>query len=375
MSRRDVHSILFKGSAVDQTFKPQYRPEEQTVRHYPGVHEPELESASDSEAETDTEAPPPQPPQPQSRRLTAIESLRSLGESAPVEIIVYKSNVPAIHPQRESVNEVEDIRNADTVEVGEEDDEEDEDDSSFEGQDDALMLRPTFRTTRLNVDQPSEHYKAEEEERRQTELQRLLTEPTTEDVHATARRNATNGIKSDGLLDQIDTQELPDDTDLEADPEAYLAWKVRELERVKRDRDERLALLHEAQDVERRRNMTDAERVADRAATPSAESARSKYLFLQKYYHKGAFFQDKAQSGEEPLYLRDFNQPVEGDLIAKDSLPAPMRLRRGQFGLAGQVKHTHLSEVDTTDATAWGQVTRKDGGSFDRPSAKKRRLN
>ena len=353
---------------MDQTFKPQYRPEEQTVRHYPGVHEPEPESASDSEAETDTEAPP----QPRSRRLTAIESLRSLGESAPVEIVEYKSNVPAIHTQRESVHEVEDIRNA---EVDEEEEDDEEDDSSFEAQDDALLFRPTFRTTHLNVDETSEDHKAEEEERRQTELQRLLAKPAAEDVHATARRNATNGIKSDGLLDQIDTQEIPDDTDVDADAEAFLAWKVRELERVKRDRDERLALLREAQDVERRRNMTDAERDADRAEAPSEESARSKYLFLQKYYHKGAFYQDKAQSGEEPLYLRDFNQPVEGDLIAKDCLPAPMRLRRGQFGLAGQVKHTHLSEVDTTDPDAWGQVPRKDGGSFDRPSAKKRRLN
>merc|ERR1712060_242121 len=83
------------------------------------------------------------------------------------------------------------------------------------------------------------------------------------------------------------------------------------------------------------------------------------FNFLQKYYHRGGFFQDKAKEGEEPLYLRDYHEPTEEEKYDKKLLPQAMQLRRGQFGKKGQVKHTHLTEVDTTDmSAAWAQHTK-----------------
>lgn len=70
---------------------------------------------------------------------------------------------------------------------------------------------------------------------------------------------------------------------------------------------------------------------------------------MQKYFHRGAYFQDKAVDGSEPLYLRNFHEPLAADKVDKEALPKVMRLRRGQWGIKGQVKHTHLTDVDTTN--------------------------
>merc|ERR1719401_2608033 len=134
--------------------------------------------------------------------------------------------------------------------------------------------------------------------------------------------------------------------------------------------------------------MTDAEREEDdrRMDAKAAKREEAKnFNFLQKYYHRGGFFQDKAVNGEEPLYNRDYHEPLEEEKFDKNLLPKAMQLRRGQFGKKGQVKHTHLTEVDTTDmSAAWAQHTKQieryqermatasGVNNFDRPSTSKR---
>ena len=44
---------------------------------------------------------------------------------------------------------------------------------------------------------------------------------------------------------------------------------------------------------------------------------RAKYVYLQKYYHKGAYYQDI----DEELLNRDVNLPVGEDLFDKSVLP------------------------------------------------------
>ena len=54
-----------------------------------------------------------------------------------------------------------------------------------------------------------------------------------------------------------------------------------------------MAVLHA--DVERRRRMTDEERLAENKRLGSDltdNNESTKYVFMQKYYHKGAFYQD-----------------------------------------------------------------------------------
>jgi len=112
----------------------------------------------------------------------------------------------------------------------------------------------------------------------------------------------------DGIKCDFDT----DDEDSEA---AYDAWKLRELTRLKRDREERdqyvieIVFLifyenkftvsffrreREQQELERWHNMTEEERLAELENNPkivdNQVTKKKKYKYLQKYYHRGAFF-------------------------------------------------------------------------------------
>eukprot|EP00922_Rhytidocystis_sp_ex-Travisia-forbesii_P054293 GHVS01080517.1.p1 GENE.GHVS01080517.1~~GHVS01080517.1.p1 ORF type:complete len:463 (+),score=101.92 GHVS01080517.1:79-1467(+) len=185
------------------------------------------------------------------------------------------------------------------------------------------------------------------------------------------------------IADDVSDNEMPDDADDLNEAEEYELWKIRELKRIKRDKEEREARTRFLEEIERRRGMTDEERrIDDRrldAGMPMREK-KFKYAFMQKYYHRGAFFQDKAVSGQEPLYLRDYAAPVGEDKLDKHTLPHAMKLRRGQFGKQGQSKHTHLMDVDTTDVTApWSTEVplNKHAGikakhSFERPAGSKK---
>merc|ERR1719376_570569 len=108
-------------------------------------------------------------------------------------------------------------------------------------------------------------------------------------------------------------------------------------------------------ELERRRSLTDEQRMEEdrkfAETLPKVEKGAIKYQYMQKWFHKGAFFQDETQTDKDSIYLRDFQQPTVADMTNRESLPAPMKLRRGQFGMKGATKYTHLRDQDTTDKT------------------------
>ncbi|MDP1601831.1 MAG: microfibrillar-associated 1 family protein [Legionella sp.] len=81
-----------------------------------------------------------------------------------------------------------------------------------------------------------------------------------------------------------------------------------------------------------------------------------KMRFQQKYYHKGAFFNDDDQISQT-LKQRDFSLPTGEDKLDKTVLPKVLQVKN--FGRSGRTKYTHLKDQDTTVADSpWAQDTK-----------------
>ncbi|KAJ3355436.1 Microfibrillar-associated protein 1 [Entophlyctis luteolus] len=208
------------------------------------------------------------------------------------------------------------------------------------------LLKPVFvpkalrETVAERERREKELEEAEVEKARQLEARKLESHNLVEEV---LRKEIAEATVNDTIPDVDDTDGLDEDMEFEA-------WKLRELMRIKRDREERNAEEQEIAETERRRNMTDAELLAENEKIEGKnKSERKSMRFLQKYYHKGAFFAD-----EEILQKRDFNEPTLEDKFDKSILPEVMQVKN--FGMSGQTKWTHLSKEDTSSKdSAWFQ--------------------
>jgi len=153
---------------------------------------------------------------------------------------------------------------------------------------------------------------------------------------------------------QVESEDSATDSENEDDEERELeSWKQRELARIKRDKDQKEELEKERQETERRRKMTDAEiKKEDELLGKVRTVPKKKYKFLQKYYHKGAFFQDE---DHHVIAARDYSEATGEDKADKSMLPAVMQVKN--FGRSGRTKYTHLVDQDTTDWSAgWAQT-------------------
>ncbi|KAJ9599533.1 hypothetical protein L9F63_010005 [Diploptera punctata] len=153
-------------------------------------------------------------------------------------------------------------------------------------------------------------------------------------------------IRKETAVKDNDEPSLNDvNTDDENDEVEYEAWKLRELKRIKRDREEREQVERERLEIERLRNMTEEERRQELRNNPkfvTNKATKGKYKFLQKYYHRGAFF----MNDDDDLYKRDFSAATLEDHFDKTILPKVMQVKN--FGRSGRTKYTHLVDQDTT---------------------------
>lgn len=240
-------------------------------------------------------------------------------------------------------------------------------------------LKPVFIRKKDRITVQEREAEAVRQKEMEAEARRMAEERrkyTLKIVEEEAKKEFEENRRSLAALEALNTDD-------ENEEEEYESWKVRELKRIKRDREEREALEKEKAEIERLRNLTEEERRAELRANSRVitnKAVKGKYKFLQKYYHRGAFFMDE----EEDVFKRDFSAPTLEDHFNKTILPKVMQVKN--FGRSGRTKYTHLVDQDTTSfESAWAQESaqntkffkQKAAGVrdiFDRPSAKKRKI-
>ena len=208
---------------------------------------------------------------------------------------------------------------------------------------------------------------AERETLEREELQRVEQEK----IRSSRRAQETKEIAAQKVAEDQAQEEMAVlgpkgaediNTDDDSNPEEdYQAWKSREIERLRRDLEEKLKHNKEEKEKEIWRKMSEKDRnrylemksQEARASSMAKIEDKAKWNFLQKYYHKGAFFQTEAvYKGEEAplvgdLKNRDISSATGDDVFDKASLPQVMQVKN--FGKRGQTKWTHLAAEDTTN--------------------------
>lgn len=241
-------------------------------------------------------------------------------------------------------------------EEGTDDDEEESgsgsEESSSEEEAPKLHLRPTFikkdkreKGAIASATKTEDEIWAEEEARRKEKADAMIQEQLEKNAAAQAAGKKNWDDDEDEEADQVD------DTD-DLDPETErAAWKLRELKRVKREREAIEIAEKEREEIERRRNLSREEREAEDKEfldkQKEEREGKGKMGFMQKYFHKGAFFQDDSKA--EGLDQRDImGSRYQDDVTNRELLPQYMQIRdMAKLGRKGRTKYKDLKSEDT----------------------------
>lgn len=82
---------------------------------------------------------------------------------------------------------------------------------------------------------------------------------------------------------------------------------------------------------------------------------KRKLGYMQKYYHRGAFYMDEDSVNQNDVRMRSHDAPTGEDKIDKSQLPQVMQVRGADFGKRSRTKWTHLAAEDTLKDTPWAQ--------------------
>ncbi|KAI4836531.1 micro-fibrillar-associated protein [Plasmodium brasilianum] len=284
----------------------------------------------------------------------------------------------------EGVDNDDDDDEEDDDEDDEEDDDDDEEDDDEQNDYENTMkhefisknCRKTLIEKKTKEDIEKKKLENLNEEKELIEIEKkenVIKETLTQEMIEEKLKNKENNVYSS----EEDFED--DEKDEELNEEEYELWKIRHMNRLKRDEQDRKKYEILKMEIKERRKMTDKEIIEENKKLPHKEKKKKKkMLFMQKYYHRGGFYQDLFEEGKEEIYLRDYNEPVYEDRIDKENLPKVLQVRRGNFGKQGQTKYTHLLDNDTSKKNSlWKNNdslyrSKKKKDLFERPTYKKK---
>eukprot|EP00210_Caulerpa_lentillifera_P008129 g7763.t1 len=234
------------------------------------------------------------------------------------------------------------------------DDEEDSEDSESE-----LISRPLIKPVFVSTEEREtilERLKLEEEEELEWEAQKQKLQQRKQDTKEIVAKKIQE--EEEALKNQMESLKEADEVNTDDDPDdenEFEEWKQREMNRIKRDKEELLATEKYAEEREKLKNMTEEERELYNKINPKIvkKAPKKKWNFLQKYWHKGAYYQEdpddiRGTAGTDvSIFNRDYSDPTGEDKIDRSMLPKVMQVKN--FGKSGRSKWTHLVNEDTTD--------------------------
>ncbi|KAJ3843510.1 splicing factor, Prp19-binding domain-containing protein [Lentinula raphanica] len=240
----------------------------------------------------------------------------------------------------ESEEDSEDVKPK--VEQDEREDSSEYESDSEEEEKPKLQFRPVFVAKR-NRETIAEREKIAQDTEEALKRKELELEERRKQSHDLVAES----IKRE-LAEKEKEEETPDIDDTDGlDPAGeFEAWRLRELARIKKEKEEEVRREQEREEIERRRAMPEEQRLREdleRAQKLREEKPKGQQKFLQKYWHKGAFHQD-----EEILKRHDFTEATEST-VDVSLLPKVMQVKN--FGKRSRTKYTHLLDQDTTIAT------------------------
>ncbi|POR35672.1 Microfibrillar-associated protein 1 [Tolypocladium paradoxum] len=321
----------------------------------------ESSSDSDSDAEESPEPAPIAPPPKAASAGKIISNLNRIDLSARRQELEKAAAERKLAAQRAEKLATEQGFVTEEEEESQEDEDDDDEESESEEEDSSeeeaprrLMIRPKFvpKSQRGNAKRPEQEAEAArqaEEEAKKKAADELVEEQIKKDLAARAA-----GKKH---WDDDENEDSDVDTTDGLDPAAEeAAWRVRELKRLKRARTAIEEREKELAEVERRRNLNAEERAAEDDAHLARQredrDAKGKMSYMQKYYHKGAFFQAEAEAAG--LLQRDImGARIQDDVRNREALPE--YLQRRDMTKLGRKGATKYKDMRSEDTGRWGQ--------------------
>lgn len=233
--------------------------------------------------------------------------------------------------------------------VDEEYDSEEEEDEEDE-EEETVTIRPVFvkKSQRATLKDEDTLQKEQAEEKAREEAAEALRREQTKEMIATeeAREDEAKLDLVDGVIEDIEKLDDPD--------KEYELWRIRELNRLKRDKEAEGKLESEREGVDEKKDWSDEKvmrerKAAEREARERGEISEDSKQFsqrktMQRYYHKGAFFQDEMAKLSK---THDWDAPTgEDNWFNRSSDLDSVKFKK--YGAAKSVKSSSLKDQDTS---------------------------